>query len=485
MSPCLMCKLPTSRDDGLCSPCRMGSVASEHVPRSSEALPRRVWQRCTLPLNALREDVCDKPLTRCADGSWRCEDDHYNPESSLVREALGRLVREVWVVWAKDQPNPKPHHLAPWDALAEPDREVDRRIGETLLGIRDWRTGQTPGNRAGANAPSPKERSAEATVATWTCAYCRATVAATQQPNAFAAPACGKGSAAHSWRRDPSGLHASRLGTPHEHYLTRTKTRHGWAVREGVNVVECPGCGFTMGLEHEDENDAGTEARYSCPVCMHGHPDAQRRESAQTKSEATPPLDGWETIRRTYANGVILAARELVQNWDGPGDTTVGDVEAVRSAVAQLDEAFPPPRGALARKKLRIENRIEEQGEVAYLAWCSAEKRTPKEWKELPARARKTWERVGIAIHNTIEDRRPNITEIVEAARAVLGCCDCVDMKDLRAAIEVVDLYECATCSAKSGAPTLCDACLARRKKAGRAWMGPREAADSSGQGSE
>ena len=49
------------------------------------------------------------------------------------RETLGRLVREVWIAWAREQPNPKPSWLVPWDALAEPDREVDRRIGEVLF----------------------------------------------------------------------------------------------------------------------------------------------------------------------------------------------------------------------------------------------------------------------------------------------------------------------------------------------------------------
>lgn len=48
------------------------------------------------------------------------------------REALGRLVREVWVKWAKEQLDPKPSWLVPWEGLAEPDREVDRRIGEAV-----------------------------------------------------------------------------------------------------------------------------------------------------------------------------------------------------------------------------------------------------------------------------------------------------------------------------------------------------------------
>lgn len=48
------------------------------------------------------------------------------------REELGRLVREVWIMWAREQPNPKPSWLQPWEALTEPEREVDRRIGATL-----------------------------------------------------------------------------------------------------------------------------------------------------------------------------------------------------------------------------------------------------------------------------------------------------------------------------------------------------------------
>ena len=50
----------------------------------------------------------------------------------MSREHLGRLVREEWVTWAREQPNPKASWLAPWEELAEPDREVDRRIGERV-----------------------------------------------------------------------------------------------------------------------------------------------------------------------------------------------------------------------------------------------------------------------------------------------------------------------------------------------------------------
>lgn len=49
-----------------------------------------------------------------------------------LREQLGRRVREVWITWAKEQPNPKASWLKAWEELSEADREVDRRIGETI-----------------------------------------------------------------------------------------------------------------------------------------------------------------------------------------------------------------------------------------------------------------------------------------------------------------------------------------------------------------
>lgn len=48
-------------------------------------------------------------------------------------EILGKMVRDVWVLHASEQPNPKPHHLLPWSQLSEPDKEVDRKIGEALF----------------------------------------------------------------------------------------------------------------------------------------------------------------------------------------------------------------------------------------------------------------------------------------------------------------------------------------------------------------
>jgi hypothetical protein len=50
------------------------------------------------------------------------------------REERGRRVREVWIEWARDQPNPKPSWLVPYDDLSETDKEADRRIGSALWG---------------------------------------------------------------------------------------------------------------------------------------------------------------------------------------------------------------------------------------------------------------------------------------------------------------------------------------------------------------
>ena len=52
--------------------------------------------------------------------------------SDQERETLGRLVRAVWIVWANEQPSPKPGWLTPWEGMSEPERDVDRRIGAAI-----------------------------------------------------------------------------------------------------------------------------------------------------------------------------------------------------------------------------------------------------------------------------------------------------------------------------------------------------------------
>lgn len=49
-----------------------------------------------------------------------------------LREQRGRLVRDVWVGYAREQGDAKPSHLTGWDDLGAGDREADMRIGEAV-----------------------------------------------------------------------------------------------------------------------------------------------------------------------------------------------------------------------------------------------------------------------------------------------------------------------------------------------------------------
>jgi hypothetical protein len=49
------------------------------------------------------------------------------------RELVGRLVRQVWVEWAREQPDAKPSWLLPWEETDGGQREVDMRIGAALF----------------------------------------------------------------------------------------------------------------------------------------------------------------------------------------------------------------------------------------------------------------------------------------------------------------------------------------------------------------
>lgn len=53
-------------------------------------------------------------------------------ELPFDRDTLGRFVREAWVRWAREQPDPKPSWLVGYDELDEDDKEADRHIGESV-----------------------------------------------------------------------------------------------------------------------------------------------------------------------------------------------------------------------------------------------------------------------------------------------------------------------------------------------------------------
>ena len=50
-----------------------------------------------------------------------------------LRERLGRVVRDAWVAWAKEQKETKDSWFSPWEELGEPFKEADRRIGQAVM----------------------------------------------------------------------------------------------------------------------------------------------------------------------------------------------------------------------------------------------------------------------------------------------------------------------------------------------------------------
>ncbi len=50
-----------------------------------------------------------------------------------AREERGAAVREAWIAWAGEQPDPKPSWLVPWAGLDAGQREADMRIGDAVM----------------------------------------------------------------------------------------------------------------------------------------------------------------------------------------------------------------------------------------------------------------------------------------------------------------------------------------------------------------
>lgn len=51
------------------------------------------------------------------------------------KDLWGAIVRDAWVTWAKEQPNPKSSWLLPWEELSDIDKESDRKIAESLITV--------------------------------------------------------------------------------------------------------------------------------------------------------------------------------------------------------------------------------------------------------------------------------------------------------------------------------------------------------------
>ena len=52
-----------------------------------------------------------------------------------LAEQLGEQVRQTWVEWAREQPDPKASWLVPWEALDGSQRDVDMRIGQAVANL--------------------------------------------------------------------------------------------------------------------------------------------------------------------------------------------------------------------------------------------------------------------------------------------------------------------------------------------------------------
>jgi hypothetical protein len=50
----------------------------------------------------------------------------------IDREELGKLVRKVWMEWAREQLDAKQDWLDPWETLSPRIKDVDCRIGEAV-----------------------------------------------------------------------------------------------------------------------------------------------------------------------------------------------------------------------------------------------------------------------------------------------------------------------------------------------------------------
>jgi hypothetical protein len=76
------------------------------------------------------------------------------------REALGRFVRQVWLQWASEQPEPKLTWLLSWEEIDAGQREVDMRIGTAL-----FEAGQRSMWNAGDQSEYPGQLGYEARIA--------------------------------------------------------------------------------------------------------------------------------------------------------------------------------------------------------------------------------------------------------------------------------------------------------------------------------
>lgn len=110
-----------------------GESGSKYCPRGRH---RGGWEHGSPPLDRFTDGTGWSCPGILADGSPCDYELRTFPappmEPAELREHLGRVVRETWVICAGEQDDPKPSHLTGWDELDDWNKEVDRRIGAAV-----------------------------------------------------------------------------------------------------------------------------------------------------------------------------------------------------------------------------------------------------------------------------------------------------------------------------------------------------------------
>lgn len=130
----------------------------------------------------------------------------------------------------------------------------------------------------------------------------------------------------------------------------------GWAVRRDAVVVECPGCGFAMGAEHESANARTGTDRFECPNCGEGEddeptPDRQpcraftTPEGIDLRAQVDPNLS--EEARAALA-AVAKAAYDQIRPMVDRAAAAVLDFERKVHAAAQAEVLASAPEQAAA-----------------------------------------------------------------------------------------------------------------------------------------
>lgn len=246
------------------------------------------------------------------------------------REQLGREVREEWVAFTREQPNPKPHHLLPWEELDEANKEVDRRIGERLWcagWVRAYHDLWDIFARANADEPPPDERLAAA------IAYVEADNAV---PANIMAP--GWGAAVARERDARKRLHDAVAGRG----AALPMTTDSWVLRFASQTLSA--CEGYLQFSHADEDADADATRVHCLTECKGAREAIER--VLSGSPAAPPVTTdaglREALTSAYSMLSLLRYRSPGVFHGDPGLPDVAEADVVLGRCRAALSTVPP-----------------------------------------------------------------------------------------------------------------------------------------------